>query len=113
VVEISALISQSGGQRVYPLMIFVDEQISLDNFKSLRLHTLLTSAFSHKDANHLFHNMLGLYFFGSSVRCSVFYSALWTTLKYIFVCQAEMGYKRANSMYKFSFGFDIVHTLSP
>ncbi|KAM0873818.1 hypothetical protein ACQ4PT_037824 [Festuca glaucescens] len=41
--------------------------ISLDNFKSLRLHTLLTSAFSHKDANHLFHNMFGLYFFGSSI----------------------------------------------
>ncbi|KAK1614920.1 hypothetical protein QYE76_020437 [Lolium multiflorum] len=41
--------------------------ISVDNFKSLRLHTLLTSAFSHIDAKHLFNNMLGLYFFGSSI----------------------------------------------
>uniref|UniRef100_A0ACD5V8N4 Uncharacterized protein n=1 Tax=Avena sativa TaxID=4498 RepID=A0ACD5V8N4_AVESA len=41
--------------------------ISLDNFKSLRWHTLLTSAFSHKDADHLFRNMIGFYFFGSSI----------------------------------------------
>ncbi|XP_047085505.1 RHOMBOID-like protein 12, mitochondrial [Lolium rigidum] len=40
---------------------------SLDNFKSGRLHTLLTSAFSHRDANHLLNNMTGLYFFGSSI----------------------------------------------
>lgn len=41
--------------------------ISLDNFKSGRLHTLLTSAFSHAEADHLFTNMIGLYFFGTSI----------------------------------------------
>ncbi|CAO2166486.1 unnamed protein product [Urochloa humidicola] len=41
--------------------------ISLDNFKSGRLHTLLTSAFSHVDSSHLFNNMFGLYFFGTSI----------------------------------------------
>ncbi|KAL6616104.1 hypothetical protein ACP70R_038374 [Stipagrostis hirtigluma subsp. patula] len=40
--------------------------ISLDNFKSGRLHTLLTSAFSHAELDHLFTNMIGLYFFGTS-----------------------------------------------
>ncbi|KAK1614934.1 hypothetical protein QYE76_020451 [Lolium multiflorum] len=54
----------------YSVVIFdhtCTEVISVDNFKSLRLHTLLTSAFSHIDAKHLFNNMLGLYFFGSSI----------------------------------------------
>ncbi|KAJ0963513.1 hypothetical protein J5N97_028635 [Dioscorea zingiberensis] len=41
--------------------------ISLDNFKSGRLHTLITSAFSHSDLDHLFTNMIGLYFFGTSI----------------------------------------------
>ncbi|KAF0910510.1 hypothetical protein E2562_002960 [Oryza meyeriana var. granulata] len=41
--------------------------ISLDNFKSGRLHTLLTSAFSHAESGHLITNMIGLYFFGSSI----------------------------------------------
>ncbi|KAK3162018.1 hypothetical protein QOZ80_1BG0084230 [Eleusine coracana subsp. coracana] len=41
--------------------------ISLDNFKSGRLHTLLTSAFSHIETDHLFTNMIGLYFFGTSI----------------------------------------------
>uniref|UniRef100_A0ACD5VUP6 Uncharacterized protein n=1 Tax=Avena sativa TaxID=4498 RepID=A0ACD5VUP6_AVESA len=41
--------------------------VSLENFKSGRLHTLLTSAFSHTDTGYLFSNMLGLYFFGSSI----------------------------------------------
>lgn len=41
--------------------------ISLDNFKSGRLHTLLTNAFSHADSNHLFSNMIGFYFFGTSI----------------------------------------------
>ncbi|KAG8055317.1 hypothetical protein GUJ93_ZPchr0001g31833 [Zizania palustris] len=41
--------------------------ISLDNFKSGRLHTLLTSAFSHKERDHIITNMIGLYFFGSNI----------------------------------------------
>ncbi|KAJ8476258.1 hypothetical protein OPV22_019985 [Ensete ventricosum] len=41
--------------------------ISLDNFKSGRLHTLITSAFSHSYTSHLVTNMIGLYFFGSSI----------------------------------------------
>ncbi|WVZ68749.1 hypothetical protein U9M48_017649 [Paspalum notatum var. saurae] len=41
--------------------------ISLDNFKSGRLHTLVTSAFSHAELNHLVTNMVGLYFFGTGI----------------------------------------------
>ncbi|XP_021634044.1 RHOMBOID-like protein 12, mitochondrial isoform X2 [Manihot esculenta] len=41
--------------------------ISLDNFKSGRLHTLITSAFSHIDAEHIISNMIGLYFFGVNI----------------------------------------------
>lgn len=41
--------------------------ISVDNFKSGRLHTLITSAFSHIDAGHIISNMVGLYFFGMSI----------------------------------------------
>nr|AIY60697.1 rhomboid protein Panut_PARL [Pandanus utilis] len=41
--------------------------ISLDNFKSWRLHTLITSAFSHADLDHLVTNMIGLYFFGTNI----------------------------------------------
>ncbi|KAL5723200.1 rhomboid protease [Ranunculus cassubicifolius] len=41
--------------------------ISVENVKSGRLHTVITSAFSHMDLDHLFSNMLGLYFFGSSI----------------------------------------------
>ncbi|XP_039130970.1 RHOMBOID-like protein 12, mitochondrial [Dioscorea cayenensis subsp. rotundata] len=41
--------------------------ISLDNFKSGRWHTLITSAFSHADLDHLVTNMIGLYFFGSQI----------------------------------------------
>ncbi|MED6132704.1 hypothetical protein PIB30_021392 [Stylosanthes scabra] len=40
------------------------EQISLDNFKSERFHTLITNAFSHMDIDHIFTNMCGLCFFG-------------------------------------------------
>lgn len=41
--------------------------ISLDNFKSGRLHTLITNAFSHVDTWHIVSNMVGLYFFGINV----------------------------------------------
>ncbi|KAI3838132.1 hypothetical protein MKW92_004774 [Papaver armeniacum] len=41
--------------------------ISVDNFKSGRVHTMITSAFSQIDIEHLFSNMLGLYFFGQSI----------------------------------------------
>ncbi|XP_051179224.1 RHOMBOID-like protein 12, mitochondrial [Lolium perenne] len=40
---------------------------SLDNFKSGRLHTLLTSAFTHIHLDHLFKNMSTFYFFGSDI----------------------------------------------
>ncbi|KAE8124473.1 hypothetical protein FH972_019355 [Carpinus fangiana] len=41
--------------------------ISLDNVTSGRLHTLITSAFSHIDLGHLVSNMIGLYFFGMNI----------------------------------------------
>ncbi|KAG9138065.1 hypothetical protein Leryth_001321 [Lithospermum erythrorhizon] len=41
--------------------------ISIDNLKNGRIHTLITHAFSHMDMSHLFSNMLGLYFFGTSI----------------------------------------------
>ncbi|KAJ4754629.1 hypothetical protein LUZ62_089034 [Rhynchospora pubera] len=41
--------------------------VSLDNFKSGRLHTLITNAFSHSAPDHLLANMIGLYFFGQSI----------------------------------------------
>uniref|UniRef100_A0A2P2P499 Rhomboid-like protein n=1 Tax=Rhizophora mucronata TaxID=61149 RepID=A0A2P2P499_RHIMU len=41
--------------------------ISLDNVKSGHIHTLLTSAFSHIDAEHIISNMIGLYFFGTNI----------------------------------------------
>ncbi|KAH1201502.1 RHOMBOID-like protein 12, mitochondrial [Glycine max] len=39
-------------------------KISLDNFNSGHLHTLITNAFSHRNTFHIFSNMIGLYFFG-------------------------------------------------
>ncbi|KAK4843863.1 hypothetical protein QYF36_013606 [Acer negundo] len=41
--------------------------ISLENFVHGRLHTLITSAFSHVDMEHILSNMIGLYFFGMSI----------------------------------------------
>lgn len=41
--------------------------ISLDNFRSGRIHTIITCAFSHIDVGHIISNMVGLYFFGTSV----------------------------------------------
>lgn len=59
---------------VYLLWRFVDLSfmrkhfvISLENIKSGNLHTMLTSAFSHSELDHLVINMFGLYFFGTSI----------------------------------------------
>ncbi|XP_038687896.1 RHOMBOID-like protein 12, mitochondrial isoform X2 [Tripterygium wilfordii] len=41
--------------------------ISLDNIKSGRVHTMITSAFSHIDLEHIISNMIGLYFFGMNI----------------------------------------------
>ncbi|KAI9088384.1 hypothetical protein K1719_029833 [Acacia pycnantha] len=41
--------------------------ISLHNINCGRLHTLITSAFSHIDVGHIIPNMIGLYFFGTSI----------------------------------------------
>ena len=41
--------------------------VSYESLASLRLHTVLTAAFSHYDGWHLFSNMFALYFFGSDV----------------------------------------------
>ncbi|KAL0364769.1 UNVERIFIED_CONTAM: RHOMBOID-like protein 12, mitochondrial [Sesamum angustifolium] len=50
-----------------PQFMVKNFMISVDNFTSGRLHTLITSAFSHRDSWHLSSNMVGLYFFGSSI----------------------------------------------
>lgn len=41
--------------------------ISLDNFTSGRVHTIITSAFSHFELGDLISHLLGVYFFGMSV----------------------------------------------
>ncbi|XP_028763565.1 RHOMBOID-like protein 12, mitochondrial isoform X2 [Neltuma alba] len=41
--------------------------ISLHNLNCGRLHTLITNAFSHIDVEHIISNMIGLYFFGTSI----------------------------------------------
>ena len=41
--------------------------VSEESIKRGRWHTLLTSAFSHRDVSHLAANMLALYFFGRDV----------------------------------------------
>ena len=41
------------------------------NINSGRLHTTITSAFSHTDTTHLLSNMLALYFFGSRVASAI------------------------------------------
>ncbi|KAF4382089.1 hypothetical protein F8388_001234 [Cannabis sativa] len=49
----------------FSLLLIFSKQISVENFKRGRLHTLITSAFSHTDMEHIIHNMIGLYFFGN------------------------------------------------
>ncbi|KAJ1698301.1 hypothetical protein LUZ63_006813 [Rhynchospora breviuscula] len=41
--------------------------LSLDNFKSGRLHTLITNAFSHLELDHIISNVLALFFFGIEI----------------------------------------------
>lgn len=41
--------------------------VSLDNFRNGRVHTVITSAFSHVDFEHIISNMIGLYFFGTNI----------------------------------------------
>ncbi|KAL2482300.1 RHOMBOID-like protein 12 [Forsythia ovata] len=50
-----------------PRFMMKNFTISVDNFTSGRLHTLITCAFSHTDLGHLMANMVGLYFFGTSM----------------------------------------------
>ncbi|KAF7086646.1 hypothetical protein CFC21_089928 [Triticum aestivum] len=57
----------SASSNVDPMFMRKHFMISLDNFTSGRLHTMLTSAFSHMNLKHLCNNMVGLYFFGSSI----------------------------------------------
>ncbi|XP_078430148.1 RHOMBOID-like protein 12, mitochondrial [Wolffia australiana] len=52
---------------VNPRFMMENFTISLANFKDGRLHTLITSAFSHMDVDHILFNMIGLYFFGSNI----------------------------------------------
>lgn len=47
-------------------------QISVENVRSGRIHTLITSAFSHVEIGHIVSNMIGLYFFGMNVWLSFF-----------------------------------------
>lgn len=47
-------------------------QISVENVRSGRIHTLITSAFSHVEIGHIVSNMIGLYFFGMNVWLSSF-----------------------------------------
>lgn len=52
---------------VFILFIFTS-QISVDNIRSGRLHTLITNAFSHIKQLDIISNMITLYFFGTAVR---------------------------------------------
>ncbi|XP_076902638.1 RHOMBOID-like protein 12, mitochondrial [Bidens hawaiensis] len=50
-----------------PQFMMKNFMTQLDNFKSGRLHTMITSAFSHNEVGHIVTNMIGLYFFGRSI----------------------------------------------
>ncbi|KAL5544645.1 hypothetical protein UlMin_008429 [Ulmus minor] len=53
-----------------PRFMYQNFTVTVENVKSGRLHTLITSAFSHIDMEHIIHNMIGLYFFGMHVAQS-------------------------------------------
>ncbi|KAL6175414.1 hypothetical protein ACLB2K_052055 [Fragaria x ananassa] len=50
-----------------PVFMYKNFTLSLHNVTSGRLHTLITSAFSHIDVGHIISNMIGLYFFGINI----------------------------------------------
>ena len=50
-----------------PTFMKQNTMVSYESLSNLRLHTLLTSAFSHYDGWHLFTNMFALYFFGRDI----------------------------------------------
>ncbi|KAI4340156.1 hypothetical protein MLD38_025021 [Melastoma candidum] len=50
-----------------PTFMFRNFTISVENFWSGRVHTLITSAFSHMSMEHIVTNMIGLYFFGNNI----------------------------------------------
>ncbi|KGN64067.1 RHOMBOID-like protein 12, mitochondrial [Cucumis sativus] len=50
-----------------PIFMSKNFTISLENVRSGRIHTLITSAFSHIDTGHIVSNMVGLYFFGMNI----------------------------------------------
>lgn len=49
-----------------PTFMKRNTMVSYESLSNLRLHTLVTSAFSHYDGWHLFSNMFALYFFGQN-----------------------------------------------
>ncbi|XP_038893963.1 RHOMBOID-like protein 12, mitochondrial [Benincasa hispida] len=50
-----------------PIFMSKNFTISIENVRSGRIHTLITSAFSHKEIGHIVSNMIGLYFFGMNI----------------------------------------------
>lgn len=50
-----------------PIFMSKNFAISIENVRSGRIHTLITSAFSHVEIGHIVSNMIGLYFFGMNI----------------------------------------------
>lgn len=50
-----------------PIFMSKNFTISVENVRSGRIHTLITSAFSHVEIGHIVSNMIGLYFFGMNI----------------------------------------------
>ncbi|KAH6821890.1 RHOMBOID-like protein 12 [Perilla frutescens var. hirtella] len=64
ITNVAVFVLWNAADRQFMVKNFV---LSLDSFKSGRLHTLITSAFSDTDGFHLLANMIGLYYFGTSI----------------------------------------------